>query len=70
MENTQQNEATPKGVRWIQQEEAEKLKYLIRNLNKPSDTYSLVHSSMFPSSIRLNVSDTTFFQFLDHGSRS
>ena len=42
------------------QEEVERLRSLISNLEKPTGTCSLVYSGEFPSFIGLNVSDTTF----------
>ncbi|RVW64179.1 hypothetical protein CK203_046335 [Vitis vinifera] len=56
----QQNGATPQEIGILNQEEVERVRSLICNLDKPADTGSLAYSGKFPFSIGLNVSDITF----------
>ena len=56
----QQNEATPQEIDRLNQEEVEKVRSLICNLDKPEGTGSLAYLGKFPFSIGLNVSDITF----------
>jgi hypothetical protein len=56
----QQNEAAPQELGGLNQEEVERVRSLIGNLDKPSGTCSLAYSGAFPTSIGLNVSGETF----------
>ena len=56
----QQNGATPQETGSLNQEEVERVRSLICNLDKPAGTGSLAYSGKFPFSIGLNVSDITF----------